>query len=54
MYIMNNLYVIHKIHREAEIICETDDQCGGFTFKGPKMLDRCDPTGRLDGCQLYI
>ena len=34
-------------HREAKIICEQDVQCGGFTFKGPKMLDRFVPT-RLD------
>ena len=33
-------YNILYHHREAEIICEQDVQCGGFTFKGPKMLDR--------------
>ena len=43
-------YNILYHHREAEIICEQDVQCGGFTFKGPKMLDRFVPTG-LDMCE---
>ena len=35
---------------EAVEKCETDFACGGFTFKGPKMLDRFVPTG-LDMCE---
>ena len=44
MYIQYNTFYYH---REAEIICEKDVQCGGFTYKGPKMLDRFEPTGRF-------
>ena len=28
------------IGREAEIICEEDLKCGGFTYRGSRMLDR--------------
>ena len=26
--------------RQAEALCEEDDMCGGFTFRGSKLMDR--------------
>ena len=28
--------------RTAESLCENDGQCGGFTYKGSELMERCN------------